>query len=123
MQAESLGPCQRTCMGKPKTRFRTEDAIIKAINAAHGRQEKYLTMAEAHDEEARACIEEARWASGARPLVVLQQRVEVQRAQAALRRRSALRCERRARTLGKVLAAFRTQTMEFLPDTSLPKPK
>lgn len=110
-------------MGKPKTRFRTEAAILKAIEAAHGRKEKYLAMAEGHDVEARACIEEARWASGARPLHVLQQRVEVQRAQAALRRRSAYRCELRARTLGKVLAAFRTQTMEFLPDTSLPKPK
>lgn len=109
-------------MGKPKTRFRTEAAILKAIEAAHGRQEKYLAMAEGHDEEARACIEEARRGDG-RAVHVLQQRVEVQRAQAALRRRSAYRCELRARTLGKVLAAFRTQTMEFLPDPSLPKPK
>lgn len=108
-------------MAKPKTRFNTEDAIIKAINAARGRQEKYLTMAEEHDECARACIEEARRGDG-RPLRNLQTKVETERAQAALRRRSALRCERRARTLGKVLAAFRTKTMDFLPDPSLPKP-
>lgn len=110
-------------MGKPKPRFRSEAAILKAIDAALGRQTNYLALAEEHDGLARAYIEEARWVSGARPLPVLQRRVEVEREWAARRRRSALRCERRARTLGKVLAAFRTQPMDFLPDSSLPKPR